>query len=80
MVFKLLRQSCKCGLYSHAGEALPALLPPSLPFREGKGGGGGGRQIKTTLTSTVLPSAPQLFAALPSSLKWIYSGYHIRKL
>lgn len=41
MVFKLLRQSCKCGLYSHAGEALPALLPPSLPFREGKGGGGG---------------------------------------
>lgn len=37
MVFKLLRQSCKCGLYSHAREALPALLPP---YCSGRGRGG----------------------------------------
>lgn len=58
--FKLLRQSCKCGLYSHAGEALPALLPPYCSGRER----GEKRQIKTTQAGTVLPSAPQVFSAL----------------
>lgn len=27
-IFKLLRQGCKCGLHSHTGAALPALLSP----------------------------------------------------
>lgn len=76
MVFKLLRQSCKCGLYSHAGAALPALLPPCCSGR----GKGKKKQIKTTQPGMALPSVPQVFAALLSSLEWIYSRYHIRKL
>lgn len=68
-VFKLLRQSCKRGPYSHTGEALPALLPPQC---SGRGRGGelrGEGKSKQLRTGTVLPSAPKVFATLPSSLK-----------
>lgn len=53
MVFKLLRQSCKCGLYSHAGAALPALLPPC---RSGRGKGKKANQNNSTRHGVTLRS------------------------
>lgn len=58
-VFKLLRQSCKRGPYSHAGAALPALLPHTAQGGEGVGSWGPGGKANqnghgVTLCSTTV--------------------------